>query len=153
MLLPYLLQSDVNKNKVFWMKAWETWDPRLCVRAQSWLTLCDPMDCGPPGSSVHEIFQVRILECVAIFHSRGSSQLRHWTPVSAGTFFTVAPPGNPEEGPILRNILSQSWNAFCSAAGCLTCQASGKHLCRISTSSCKAMLSKLSGVVVYCWGC
>ena len=32
----------------------------LC--AQSCLTLCDPMDCSLPGSSVHEIFQVRILE-------------------------------------------------------------------------------------------
>ena len=30
--------------------------------AQSCLTLCDPMDCSPPGSSVHEIFQARILE-------------------------------------------------------------------------------------------
>ena len=34
--------------------------------AQSFLTLCDPMDCSPPGSSVNEIFQARILEWVAI---------------------------------------------------------------------------------------
>ena len=34
---------------------------------------CDPMDCSPPGSSVHEILQVRILEWVAISFSRGSS--------------------------------------------------------------------------------
>ena len=34
--------------------------------AQLCPTLCDPMDCNPPGSSVHEIFQTRILECVAI---------------------------------------------------------------------------------------
>ena len=33
------------------------------------LTLCDPMDCSPPGSSVHEIFQARILEWVAISFS------------------------------------------------------------------------------------
>ena len=32
---------------------------------------CDPMDCGPPGSSIHGIFQARRLECVAIFSSRG----------------------------------------------------------------------------------
>ena len=38
----------------------------MCVRAQSCLTLCDPMDCSPPGSSVHGIFQARILEWVAI---------------------------------------------------------------------------------------
>ena len=37
--------------------------------AQSCLTLCDPMDCGPPGSSVHGILQVRILEWAAISSS------------------------------------------------------------------------------------
>ena len=40
---------------------------------QSCLTLCDPMDCSPPGSSVHGIPQARILEWVAISFSRGSS--------------------------------------------------------------------------------
>ena len=39
--------------------------------AQSCLTLCDPMDCSPPGSSVHGILQARILEWVAISFSRG----------------------------------------------------------------------------------
>ena len=43
--------------------------------AQSCLTLSDPTDCSPPGSSVHGIFQARILEWVAIPFSRGSSQL------------------------------------------------------------------------------
>ena len=41
--------------------------------AQSCLTLCDPMDCSLPGSSVHGIFQARILGWVAISFSRGSS--------------------------------------------------------------------------------
>ena len=45
---------------------------------QSYLTLCEPMDCSPPGSSVHEILQARILEWVAIPFSRGYSQL--WLP-------------------------------------------------------------------------
>ena len=36
-------------------------------------TLCDPMDCNLPGSSVHGIFQARVLEWVAISFSRGSS--------------------------------------------------------------------------------
>ena len=40
---------------------------------QSCPTLCDPMDCSPPGSSVHGILQARILECVALPFSRGSS--------------------------------------------------------------------------------
>ena len=39
---------------------------------QSCLTLCDPMDCSPPGSSVHGILQPRILEWVTILFSRGS---------------------------------------------------------------------------------
>ena len=44
--------------------------------AQSCPTLCDLMDCMPPGSSVHGILQVRILEWVAIPLARGSSQPR-----------------------------------------------------------------------------
>ena len=57
--------------------------------AQSCPALCDPVDCSPPGSSVHEIVQARILEWVAISSSRGSSQPRDRTRVSctAGRFF------------------------------------------------------------------
>ena len=40
--------------------------------AQSCLTLCDPMDCSPPGSSVHGIFWARILEWIVIPFFRGS---------------------------------------------------------------------------------
>ena len=43
--------------------------------AQPCPTLCDPIDCSPPGSSVHGILQARILDWVAIPFSRGSSQL------------------------------------------------------------------------------
>ena len=46
------------------------------------LTLCDPVDCTPPDSSVLGILQARILEWVAIFFSRGSSQSRDQTCVS-----------------------------------------------------------------------
>ena len=45
-------------------------------------TLCDSMDCSPPGSSVHGILQARILEWVAISSSRGTSRYRDQTPVS-----------------------------------------------------------------------
>ena len=46
----------------------------MCVLvAQLCLTVCNPMDCSPPGSSVHEILQARILECIAIASFRGSS--------------------------------------------------------------------------------
>ena len=63
----------------------------LCLVAQLCPTLCDPMDCSPPGSSVHGILEARILEWVAISFSRGSSWPRDWTLVSciAGGFFTV----------------------------------------------------------------
>ena len=49
------------------------------------------MVCSPPGSSIHGILQARILECVAISFSRGSSQPTDWTWVScvAGRLFTV----------------------------------------------------------------
>ena len=50
-----------------------------CSATQLYLTLCDPMDCSPPGSSVHGILQARILEWVAIPFSRGSSQPRGGT--------------------------------------------------------------------------
>ena len=52
---------------------------------------CNPMDCSPPGSSVHGIFQARVLEWVAIVFSRGSSQPRNRTQVSriVGRLFTV----------------------------------------------------------------
>ena len=66
----------------------------VCMRAkslQSCLTLCNPMDCSPPGSSVQGILQARILEWVATPFSRGSSWPRDWTEVSgiAGRFFTI----------------------------------------------------------------
>ena len=62
----------------------------LCLVAQLCPTLCDSLDCSPPGSSVHGIFQARILDWVAISFSRGSSWPKHWTCVSciAGRFFT-----------------------------------------------------------------
>jgi len=55
------------------------------------LTLCDPMNCSLPGSSIHGIFQARILEWVAISFSRRSFRPRDWTQVSriVGRRFTV----------------------------------------------------------------
>ena len=43
--------------------------------AQSYLTLCDPMDCSLPGSSVHDIRQAKTTRAVAISYSRGSSHV------------------------------------------------------------------------------
>ena len=52
------------------------------MHAQLCLTLCDPLDCSPPGSSVHGILQTRILQWVAISFSRGSSRPRNQTHIS-----------------------------------------------------------------------
>ena len=54
--------------------------------AQSCLTLCDPMDCRPPGSSVHGILQARILEWVARPSSRGSFPPRNQTHIAYVSF-------------------------------------------------------------------
>ena len=64
---------------------WESPGNMTCMCAkslQSCPTLCNPVDCSPPGSSVHEILQSCILEWAAMPFSRGSSQLRDQTPVS-----------------------------------------------------------------------
>ena len=69
----------------------------MCVCAkslQSCLTLCNPVDCSLPGSSVHRIFQARILEGLAMPFSRGCSWFRDWTlfslsPALASGFFTT----------------------------------------------------------------
>ena len=64
------------------------------------------MDCSPPGSSVHAIFQERILEWVAISFSRGSSWPRDQTLVSCivGGFSTDGLPGKPSIVRLLSNI-------------------------------------------------
>ena len=75
----------------------------VCVLGtQSWLPLCNPMDCSQPGFSVYGIFQARILEWVAIPFSMGSSQSRDGTWVSciAARFFTAEPRGKP----LVKNI-------------------------------------------------
>ena len=52
------------------------------MKSLSRVRLCDAMDCKLQGSSVHEIFQARVLEWVAISFSRGSSRPRDQTQVS-----------------------------------------------------------------------
>ena len=78
---------------------------------QSCPTLCHPLDCSPPGSSIHEVFQARILEWVAISYSRGSFQPRDRTciPCIAGEFFTAEPPGKPFNKNELLLLLFSCW--------------------------------------------
>ena len=67
-----LLLLDVSEIFVFVL--YQLMRVCVCVKSlQLCLTLCDPMDCSLPGSSVHGILQARILEGVAICFSWGSS--------------------------------------------------------------------------------
>ena len=105
-----LLDSGLERmfsDSVDVIKAWTLESGSMpgpyCLLPQSCPTLCDPVDYSPPGSSVHGIFQARILEWVAISYSRGSSQSRDQTHISCIScigrriFFTTVPPGKPQD--------------------------------------------------------
>ena len=91
---------------------------------QSCLSLCNPKDCSPPGSSVHGILQARILEQVAMPSSRGSSRSRDqtWISCTAGRFFTTEPPRKPACCRVSSVQLSHvqlfvtPWTAACQAS-------------------------------------
>ena len=97
----YQMYAIWRRNKVIYDQTMQILTQRfLSVSvAQSRPTLCDPMDCSPPGSSVHGILQTRILEWVAIFFSRRSSQPRDRTYVSCtgGGFFSTELPKSGSE--------------------------------------------------------
>ena len=85
----YFLKSTLKTISTYYMVYPD--DGILCVWVtQPCLTVCDPMNCSPPGSSVHGILQARILEWIAMPFSRGSSQPRDWTHIYcfACGFFT-----------------------------------------------------------------
>ena len=70
------------------------------MHAQSCPTLCDPVDCSPPGSSLHGTFQARILERfpLSISGDLPDPGIKPSSPVSptpAGRFFTTEPLGRP----------------------------------------------------------
>ena len=94
---PFSLMRDchlVEHRRHFWFGLRQNCD-RDCSgfqrKKEKSLSLCDPMDCSPPGSSVRGIFQARVLEWVSISFSRGSSWPRDWTLISriVGRRFTV----------------------------------------------------------------
>ena len=76
----------------------------------------DPMDCSPLGSSVHGISQARILECIAIFYSRGSSGPRDLNGVSYLVGGFPAPSCNWKGTAKLSQILPFSYNSW--VCGC-----------------------------------
>ena len=83
--------------------------------AQSCLTLCDPMDCSLPGSSVHGIFQARVPEWIAISFSKGCSQPRDRTQVSCivDRHFTVWATRQGDIVKIRRTSLVVQWLRIC----------------------------------------
>ena len=90
---------------------------------QLYPTLYDPVNCSPPGSSVHGILQALILEWVAMPSSRGSSQPRDQTaslpsPALAGGFFTTELPGKPKRMFSLLCLVAQSCMTFCDPMDC-----------------------------------
>ena len=85
-------KKTINKMKMQPMESGKTFVNYISNSvSQSCLTLCNPMDCSPPGSPVHGILQARLLEWVAIPFSRGSSWPRDQIQVShiAGRFFII----------------------------------------------------------------
>ena len=67
--------SKIDEDFAIYLgEEWSTEGEYVCAKLiQLDLTVCDSMDCSPPGSSVHGILQARILEWVAMLSSRGSS--------------------------------------------------------------------------------
>ena len=91
----------------------------VCMHAQSCLTFCNPVDCSPPGSSVHGILQARILEWVAISFSRGSSQPRDrtWSPTLQADSLLSEPPGKPSHMKV-KGLVTPSCPTLCDPMDC-----------------------------------
>ena len=147
-----------------------------CVRArsfQSCSTLCQTMDCSPPGSSVHGILQARILEWVAISSSRGSRWIRDhthdliltWLPVSPprdGTRVSclmygqvgslpLAPPGKPTEWAGHLRSGERIYSCYVFPI-CLTCTVLlNPHTLWVSLVSCGAGQSVTRACPLKCW--
>ena len=81
----------------------------MCVCTQLCLTLCDPLDYSQPGSSVHGIFQTRILEWVAISYSRGlpDPRIKSTSPALQVDSLPFEPSGKQ------RNSLVVQWLGLC----------------------------------------
>ena len=81
------ISEENEKDMSFWFRQTWVWmaalalsNLHLCVKLlQSFSTLCNPVDCSWPGSFVQGILQVRLLECIAISFSKGSSGPRDQT--------------------------------------------------------------------------
>ena len=115
----------------------------MCVLAKACLTLCDPMDCGPSGSSVHGVFLARIVKWVAISYSRGSSQPRDQTHVScisctADEFLLLSYWGRPIltvlHNTTLKNILCSAYSSISPPSSWSYCCLHSSAFSRMSNS-------------------
>ena len=77
---------------------------------------CGPVDCSPPGSSVHGILRASILEWVSISFSRGPSEARNWTCISciAGGFLTAETLGKSKCSSVQFSSVAQSCPTLCN---------------------------------------
>ena len=96
---PWFLMSPALAGEFFTTSA--TWKAHTCVymhakSLQSCLTLCSPMDCSLPGSSIHGISQARMLEWVAISFPGDlpNPGIKPASPALAGRFFTISHHGS-----------------------------------------------------------
>ena len=110
LIIMLLISYGYYKDEVNWSEV-----TQLCP------TLCDPIDCSLPGSSVRGILQARILEWVAISFSRRSSQARDrtWVSCIAGRRFTIW--ATREAVCEIHDVLSNCWVLFWSNVLSSTC--------------------------------
>ena len=89
----------------------------VCSITKSYPTLWCPMECSPPGSSVHGISQTRILEWIAI-SSPGhhpNPGIESASPVLTGRFFTTEPPRKFPYSSLQLHFYGQFWGACCGS--------------------------------------
>ena len=107
-----------------------------CLIAQLCPTLCNPVDCSPPGPSVHGILQARILEWLP-FPPPGdlpNPEIKPRLPAFKGRFFTAEPPGKPtlslQGHQILLHVFDRKIHCLCECSlGLLLCP---EQLCHLS---------------------
>jgi len=112
-----------------------------CLVTKSCPTLCDPMDCSLPGSSVRGISQARILEWVAIPFSKGifptqgtNPHLLHWPAGSLPLSHRGSPP--EEQGmPISSKALASNCQVLKPASACYNLCDSGSYLASVAINS------------------
>ena len=111
--LAWLSSEDLLRAQVLVLSPFQC--PFVCSAALSCPSLCDPMDCSPPSSSVHGISHAKILEQVAISSSRGSPQPRDRICVSCIDRWILYPWATWEALPVLTAIQLSSLE-FCSCS-------------------------------------